>query len=50
MLKHYFPRYESDSAEHMALVRDNSRAALAWLRDKPDNTKGVTSKGLLVAD
>jgi len=26
-------------------VRDNSKAALTWLRDKPTNTKCVTTKG-----
>ena len=29
----------------MAIVRDNSKAALAWLRDKPSNIKCVTTKG-----
>ena len=41
-------RAESDSAEHLAQVRGISRAALAWLRDKPINTKCVTSKGKLI--
>jgi len=31
--------------EHVAMVRDSSRAALSWLKDKPQNTKCVTSKG-----
>ena len=30
---------------HAAKVRDNSAAALAWVRDKPHNTKCVTTKG-----
>ena len=29
----------------MSQVRDNSKAALTWLRDKPTNTKCVTTKG-----
>jgi len=43
-------RSETDSAEHMAAVRDNSKAALAWLRDKPSNIKCVTSKGTILAN
>jgi len=31
-------------------VRDNSRAALVWLRDEPTNIKCVTSKGRLVEE
>ena len=29
-------------------VRENSKEALAWLKDKPRNTKCVTSKGDLL--
>jgi len=43
-------RSETDSVEHLAHVRENSRAALAWLRDKPVNTKCVTSKGTILAN
>ena len=35
----------SDEDKHALTVRDNCHAALAWLRDKPHNTKCVTSKG-----
>jgi len=43
-------RCETDSAEHLAMVRENSRAALTWLRDKPTNTKCVTSKGTILSN
>jgi len=43
-------RTESDSAEHIAEVRDNSRTALAWLREKPSNIKCVTTKGTILAN
>ena len=29
----------------LAQVRENSKEALGWLKDKPRNTKCVTSKG-----
>merc|ERR1712107_110354 len=35
----------SSEEGHAVTVRDNSQAALAWLRDKPLNTKCVTTKG-----
>ena len=34
----------SSEEGHAVTVRDNSQAALAWLRDKPLNTKCVTTK------
>ena len=36
----------ADRPEHGQMLRENSRAALAWLRDKPQNVKCVTTKGL----
>lgn len=43
-------RGEEYTAEHLAMVRDKSRAALNWLRDKPPNTKCVTSKGTVMSN
>ena len=34
-----------DRPEHAAMLRDNSKAALAWIRERPLNVKVVTTKG-----
>jgi hypothetical protein len=36
---------EASSPEHAAIVREASRTALAWIRDKQPNVKCVTTKG-----
>ncbi len=36
---------EASSPEHAAIVREASRSALAWIRDKQPNVKCVTTKG-----
>jgi len=45
-----FQRDDDTSAEHIAQVRENSKEALAWLKEKPRNTKCVTSKGTPLAN
>jgi protein SMG6 len=37
------------SLEHAAMVAVNAKRALAWLKERPANTKGVTSKGTTLA-
>lgn len=37
-----------DRPEHAAMLRDNSKAALAWIRERPLNVKVVTTKGNIV--
>lgn len=34
-----------DRPEHAAMLRENSKAALTWIREKPANVKCVTTKG-----
>ena len=34
-----------DRAEHAAMLRNNSKAALEWIRERPPNVKVVTTKG-----
>lgn len=34
--------------EHAAMLRENSRAALAWIRERPANVKCVTTKGSIL--
>ena len=34
-----------DRPEHAAMLRENSTAALSWIREKPNNLKCVTTKG-----
>lgn len=36
------------SPEHQAMVRENARLALGWLRDRPLHVKCVTSKGTVL--
>jgi hypothetical protein len=37
--------HESSSPEHAATVREASKAALSWIREKHPNVKCVTTKG-----
>ena len=37
--------HEASSPEHAATVREASRAALTWIREKHTNVKCVTTKG-----
>ena len=37
-----------DRPEHAAMLRENSTAALSWIREKPNNLKCVTTKGLFM--
>ena len=35
----------SDRPEHGAMLRENSKLALIWIRSKPKNVKCATTKG-----
>ncbi len=37
--------HEVSSSEHAATVREASRSALAWIKEKHPNVKCVTTKG-----
>jgi len=41
-------REGSERPEHASMLRENSRAALAWIKDKPNNVKCVTTKGSIL--
>ena len=38
-------RDNSDRPEHAAMLRENSKQALAWIKEKHQNVKCVTTKG-----
>ena len=38
-------RDQTERPEHAAMLRQNSKAALTWIREKPANVKCVTTKG-----
>lgn len=40
-------RDNSDRPEHAAMLRENSKVALAWIKEKPQNVKCVTTKGMV---
>jgi len=38
----------ADRPDHGAMLRENSKAALVWIKDKPQNVKCVTTKGSIL--
>lgn len=44
-----FLQKRNSNPDHTRLVMENARSALKWLKERPANTKCVTSKGTVLS-